>query len=170
MTKEILVHGSDIPAIIDDDDIEKVSQYSWSMNRKGRRGYASANIYLGGGRKAPKFKKVYMHRLIANAPDGVEIDHINGNRLDNRKENLRPSDRSKNTQNGRINRVNNTIGYRGVNRTASGKYHASIRRNWKYHYLGTFDTVEDAARAYDKAALELFGDGAKTNFDQKKFD
>lgn len=106
---------------------------------------------------------VFMHRFIMMAPEGLEVDHINGNRLDNRECNLRIVTPSKNQYNRRMQR-NNKTGYKGVSFDRSrGKFMASISANGKQINLGRFKTAEEAARAYNQAALELHGEYAFLN-------
>jgi hypothetical protein len=93
------------------------------------------------------------------------IDHANGDTLDNRKVNLRICTRADNKRNRGI-PSNNTLGYKGVALTKSKKrYMARIGSGrGKHMYLGTYDTIEEAARAYDAKAKELFGEYAYLNF------
>ena len=92
-----------------------------------------------------------------------EIDHINRNKQDNRVENLRACDSSKNKGNIGLLRSNQS-GYRGVSLNKStGKYHAQIKISGKQVYLGRFDTAEDAARMYDGTAKLYFGEFAHLN-------
>ena len=91
------------------------------------------------------------------------LDHINGEKMDNRIENLRLATASENMANtGPTKR--NTSGYRGVCETRFGTFQASICCNRRHHHIGTFRTAEEAARAYDVKARELFGPYAKPNF------
>lgn len=92
-------------------------------------------------------------------PVGMEIDHINGNPEDNRWCNLRLATSGQNKHNSGV-RKNNTHGFKGVSHVR-GRWMASIRLNWKRHYLGCFATPEEAAEAYAKAARELHGEFAK---------
>ncbi len=99
-----------------------------------------------------------MHRLIMDCPDGMDVDHINGDGLDNRRENLRIVTRSQNLRN-RKTFKNSKSGFKGVIfNPVNGKWKAIIN-------LGTFDTSEEAAKAYDEAIKKLFGPLAKPNFD-----
>lgn len=127
-------------AIIDDEDYAKLSTFKWSINN----GYAISTTGHGS-----------MHQIVLGAKPGMVIDHINRNRLDNRKENLRHATHSQNALN-RIHR--NTSGYRGVR--PAGKHWQAITANFK---LGTFDTAEMAAAAYNWAALRLYGEFAVLN-------
>ena len=105
-----------------------------------------------------------MHRLIMDAPKGMDIDHINGNPLDNRKSNLRICTRAENMRN-RGAQKNNTSGYKGVGWCKHRKkWHAQIKHNGKQIYIGRYKDKEEAARAYDAKAKELHGEYAHLNF------
>lgn len=107
-----------------------------------------------------------MHRAITNAPKGMDVDHINGNTRDNRRENLRVCTHAQNLAAGRpAKRANSKSKYNGVgwNKSAN-QWMARIRINGKLTYLGCFKDETAAARAYDKAAREHFGEFARLNF------
>ena len=92
-----------------------------------------------------------MHRWITGPPRGIEIDHINQNKLDNRRENLRLSTRSKNMHNAKMSTLN-TSGHKGVHWSKSNKkWQVRIRVEGKRINLGYFDKIEEAAIAYIKA-------------------
>ena len=133
--------------VIDDSDYELISQYKWHEDH----GYARTS---SGG------KKIYMHRLLMGSPNS-QVDHINRDRLDNRKANLRVCSDLQNKWNlpkqGR-----NKSGYKGVTRH-SNLWRATIVVNGKQKSLGYHKEILDAARAYDKAALEYFGEYAAIN-------
>jgi hypothetical protein len=150
MTIEIeLTQGK--KAIIDDQDYEAVSKHKWCVNT----GYASTRT---------GDKQVLLHRFILSAPSNMDVDHINMDRLDCRRSNLRVCTRSENMAN-RPPYKNNKTGFKGVRWMADrNKYRAEIRHQKKQQHLGNFDDPVDAAKAYDKAARELFGDFARTNF------
>src|SRR3546814_3106867 len=102
-----------------------------------------------------------MHRLIMNAPRGVEVDHINGNGLDNRRENLRLASTSQNQMNRK--RTRSACGFKGVTfNKGCGKWQAQIKRAGKNIYLGLHETPERASAAYKGAAKILFGDRKST--------
>ena len=100
-----------------------------------------------------------IHRIITNAPNGFEVDHINGNTLDNRRSNLRVCTSSENQHNRRIN-MNNRSGVKGVGLHNNGKWRARIKLNNKSIFLGYFDTKEEAASAVAAARIKLHGEFA----------
>jgi hypothetical protein len=103
-----------------------------------------------------------MHRLLMDAKDGEIIDHINGNRSDNRLSNLRKSDTSLNGHN-KTKQNGLTSKYIGVCRAKSGKYTSAIRKGTDRYHLGTFKTEEEAALAYNEKAKEIYGEFANLN-------
>jgi hypothetical protein len=108
-------------------------------------------------------KSYRTHRLIFFMFNGYlpeAVDHINGNSLDNRIENLRAATASENQGNTAV-RKDNTSGYKGVSRHRDGKFQAAITKNKKRYYLGLYNTPEEAYEAYCEAALELQGDFAR---------
>lgn len=156
--KEIKLTKNKI-SIIDDEDFDRVSKYKWHCLAND---YAARKFYYE--KKDGKWvtKYIRLHQFVLNEFN-KEIDHINGNRLDNRKENLRFCDRTLNNANIGL-KSNNTSGYKGVrlNRTMK-KWFASITAYKKVYYLGSFKDKIDAAKAYNKKAKELFGDFARIN-------
>lgn len=148
-------------ALVDDDDFERVNQHKWYCNH----GYAYRSVNIG----KKKYIKVAMHRFINNTPDELETDHINGNKLDNRKCNLRNCTAKQNKWNTKI-IASNTTGYKGVDirkrKRKNGIYEsirATIYVDGKLKYLGKFDDLEDAARAYNREAIKHFGEFANLN-------
>lgn len=146
--------------LVDAADYAALSNWSWHVTRSGNRYYVARNV----GRRV-----FLMHREIMNAPQGTDVDHINGDSLDNRRENLRLATRKQNQANRRLGR-NSTSGFKGVSRydygrcKGKGLWMASIRINGKKTTLGYFKSKEAAARAYDAAATRHFGEFAKLNF------
>jgi len=136
-------------AEIDFSDWWKVQGYSWCVAIARNNMYAVTSV---------NGRLVYMHKLIRPGP---EVDHRNGNGLNNRWGNLRIATRRQNN----INRLHtNAAGYRGIAQTAFGNWQAQIRVEGRRIYLGRFDTAEDAARAYDEAAKLHHGEFAILNF------
>lgn len=150
-------------ARIDAADYERVSQYTWSARRSKKAVYAQGAVQIGFAKAV-----VAMHRFILaeeGVPPGFDVDHINGDPLDNRRENLRVCTRAQNCAN-RRHRSNARGRFKGAmfdKRT--GKWRAVLTLHGKPHHLGMFPTDEDAARAYDAAARIAFGKFAKTNSD-----
>jgi hypothetical protein len=106
---------------------------------------------------------ILMHQEIMMFP-GIDIDHWDGDGLNNQDENLRLCTPSQNGANRRVNK-NNTSGYKGVYlHQETNKWEAHIKVNYKTIYIGVFLSAIDAAHAYDKIARRYFGEFAKTNF------
>lgn len=151
-------HAGKYRALVDDEDYEQLSGRKWQvlLRCSGRGG----SIYARSG-------KQMMHHLIFGKPKVGEVDHINGNGLDNRRSNLRLATRSQNQAACRNNQKRGASGYRGVfistSRLKKPKWFSAISHNGKQIYLGFFDNPADAANAYDKAARKLFGEFAQTN-------
>lgn len=144
--------------IIDDEDYSKIDGFRW---RLGNDGYAKAAKYLYTKNGKEFRQELRMHRLIMGAPMGVEVDHINHDKLDNRRSNLRLCDRKQNKANTRIVSTN-TSGYKGVS-LHRGKWQASIRIDGKLLYLGAYNNIVDAAIQYNKKAYEVWGEFAWLN-------
>ncbi len=142
---------------IDKEDFDRVSQYKWGVAFMGQQGYKRPYVRTRiGGRKDSVY--IRLHRLIMNADSDVEVDHINGDTLDNRKGNLRFATRLEQSRNTGM-RKNNTTGYKGVSYIARlKKYRAYIVVNRKQTNLGLHETAEAASEAYDAAARQLFGE------------
>ncbi len=136
--------------LFDASDLELVQGYQWSV---GTHGYATA----GSGTD-----QVLMHRLLMTQDKMRVVDHINRNKLDNRRSNLRVCNQSENGYNKAAQR-NCQSGYRGVAPLADGRWHAQITYKGKAIFLGKYRTPEEAANAYDSAAAILVGEFAHRN-------
>lgn len=119
----------------------------------------TGNRYCRIGKKVgEKPFTILLHRLIVEAPRGMEVDHRSGDTIDNRRCNLRVCDRSGQMRNKRAN-LNNRSGFKGVSATGN-RWAAFICRE----HIGNYPTPEEAARAYDREALQRFGEFARLNF------
>lgn len=154
-----LTHGEF--ALIDEEDWARLLEFTWHLTSYGYAGrHALRELGESPDRKTRVFK---MHRELLDIPQCMQVDHINGNRLDNRKSNLRAATNAQNNQNKRSPR-NNRSGYKGVSWCKErNKWAAQIQVNGRQKNLGRFDNVEDAIRAYDEAARKLHGEFALTN-------
>jgi len=174
-TKELIIesktHGTHT-VLIDGEDWDRVAQYTWSLRKDYNTYYAKTQInHPDGGwifcRRNGRRRKVttlQMHTFIISCPKGKQVDHINHNGLDNRKENLRICSSMQNTHNTQI-RKNNSSGFKGVSwYKRHDKWVAEIASHGTRHFLGYHDTPEEAARAYDAKAKELHGEFAYLNF------
>ena len=119
----------------------------------------SDQVYAESGSGA---SRVRLHRLLMQPPPAVFVDHRDCDGLNNTRGNLRLSTNAQNQHNARR-RSDNTTGFKGVSFYHS-RFHARIKSGGRLVYLGGFDTAEAAARAYDAAALEHFGEFARLNF------
>lgn len=144
-------------AHVDDADYEQVACHKWFFCevRKGTgKGYAVRTV---------NDRCVYMHRVVADAPRGMQVDHIDGDRLNNARANLRLATLRDNRRNNH-GYANNKSGFKGVGwHTKAGKWVARITVNNKPKHLGLFVDRIDAARAYNAAALIHFGEFACLN-------
>ncbi|HLK57241.1 MAG TPA: HNH endonuclease [Chthonomonadaceae bacterium] len=151
-------------AQVDDDDAKWLSRHTWSLFPSGRTAYARTHVREADG----KFHRRYMHTMIlrrhGRLPDGLKVDHINGDGLDNRKENLRPATHAQNHQNRR--KIEGCSSrYKGVSwNKERQRWRAYIYVNRKRIELGYYADEKEAALAYDRAALQYFGEFAKPNF------
>lgn len=147
-------------AIVDPDDYEVVSTYSWQalVDPNKRTVYAVTAIREPNGRQ----KRVLMHRMILGASHSEQIDHRDGDGLNNRRQNLRKATGNQNAYN-RRRRVTASNPFRGVERLPSGRWRATITAEGRRQHLGTFPTAEEAAEAYNRSARTLHGDFASLN-------
>lgn len=145
-------------AVIDFDDFEKVRGTKWHVAKRGRRFYAGRHRSTtdGGGYQ-------FLHQLLR--PNSKQTDHVDGDGLNNRQENLRSANHRKNQQGFQRKAYGKTSKYRGVRRRSDcARWSAEITANGKHINLGLFTKERDAARAYDNAARQHFGEFASPNF------
>lgn len=141
-------------AIVDDEDFEELNKWKWHFND----GYACRWEYLDN-----KPKKIRMHRFLANTLPDFETDHINQNKLDNRKENLRNCTKAENRMN-RTKYKTNTSGIKGVYFHKRDKiWTAQLGIAGKRIHLGYFEVKEKATEAYNNASLKYHGEFAHLN-------
>lgn len=128
--------------LIDDEDFDHVTRWRWKLHPQG---YACRSTWVDG-----RYVTLMLHRVIANTPPHLQTDHINRDRLDNRRSNLRNVTGSVNTMNQGLS-PRNTSGYRGVTwDKARKKWMATTKHLGRYVYLGRYDTAEEAAAAREE--------------------
>jgi hypothetical protein len=138
-------------ALIDSVDIARVQQHKWYAVHHpwSRTTYART------------YHTIYLHQLILELYNSEEIDHADNNGLNCQRSNLRHTTRNNNAHNWKR---PNRVGYRGVAKTKVGRYVARIQMEGGRTHIGTYDTPEDAAHAYDTYARTLYGEFAVVNF------
>lgn len=145
-------------AKISPQDAQKALLHKWSYGKGGDGRYP---LYVGEAKTGLR-----LHRYLMDAPTGVDVDHINGDPLDNRRENLRLVTARQNQANSRK-RSEASSKYKGVAwHPVSGKWRAYIAPNGKQEHLGLFVDEMEAARAYDERARAVFGPHACLNLPQ----
>lgn len=152
-------------AIVDADDFERVNALKWYAHwiKTNKAWYAQRKEWTPEGQRT-----VFLHRFIMGDPLGFLVDHLDGNTLDCRKNNLRQATKGQNCRN-RGKQSNNTSGYKGVSRFPESM---RLRKPWLTHIevggkrinVGTFSDPLEAAYAYDRSAREHFGEFARLNF------
>lgn len=138
--------------LCDPEDEERLALFRWRI--KDGRPYS-----------IEKREVIFPQWVILGKPYGRVIDHKDGDPFNNKKENLRYCTDAENSRNRRMH-CTNTTGFKGVV-AHQGKFKAQIGVNCRAIYLGVYTTAEEAARAYDAAALKYFGDFARLNFSKE---
>ena len=167
--REIIIDGdiSYVPlsqgklAKISTSDIHLVSGFNWNLRKHAIHSYVARS-----DKRDSDYKQaiIVMHRVIMSPPKGFVVDHINGDGLDNRRENLRVCTQQENSWNSKKKSTNKS-GVKGVCRHSSGKWRATICVSAKQISLGLYHSVEEAAKAYERAATEKFGNFANCSPD-----
>lgn len=149
-------------ALVDLDIFDQVSQWKWSAARTGKhriRWYAVRNTKNKDG----NYRLLYLHHVVLPCPKGLMPDHINGDSLDYRRQNLLLATNQQNCANSeRKGGAIRSSRYKGVH-FHNNKWEATIRVNLVKKYLGRFSNEEDAAAAYNKAAILFFGEFSRIN-------
>lgn len=147
-------------ALVDDADFEEANAHNWFAQKMQRRFYAVRRIRKPDGSQTAQS----LHHFLMD-PDIVRIDHRDGNGLNNQRSNLRPATHQQNGRGFQRKRVGTSSKYRGVSWFARDKkWRAGIKVNGEQKHLGYFDSEVSAAKAYDIAARNLFGQFATPNF------
>jgi hypothetical protein len=146
-------------AIVDDEDYDYLNQWKWFANNMNGKFYVKKKITVSKNKQTD----IYMHRFIMKPNKGMVIDHLDGNTLNNQKNNLRICTHAENMRNSKI-PINNKSGYKGVSYQENrNTYRAQIKFNNKTINIGDFIDPIDAARAYNEVALKYHGEFAHIN-------
>lgn len=155
--------GNGLFAQVDSDCPSEIWQQKWSANTKTPgRTYAYRTTRVSENRSARTHTT--LHVQIAGVAEGEEVDHKNGDTLDDRRQNLRPCLHSENGRNLRKWSSPTSSKFKGVTLRYNGRWMAYIVRNGGQKYIGLFSDEESAARAYDEEAKKLHGEFARLNF------
>lgn len=160
MKEIVLTHGR--VALVDDEDFDTLNQWKWCLKAVNNP-YAVRLKHLGMDGAKQLTTQLRMHRIVMSCPKGMDVDHINGDTLDNRKENLRICTHRQNCQNTKI-RTGASSKYKGVMwDKRSDKWLARIVINGKQKRLGLFNCEIAAACMYNASAKKYFGEYARLN-------
>lgn len=144
-------------AIVDDEDYDRLAAIKWhATSRRGRPRYAASRE--GGAH-------LYMHREVLGLPTGSgEVDHVDGDGFNNRRANLRLATHAQNAYGQKVQSRPKSSRFKGVHLDRrTGRWIAMVKQHQRARHLGVFDSEVEAARAYDAAAREAFGDFARLN-------
>lgn len=149
-------------SMVDDEDFDRANQFKWHAVKKGNTFYAGRALRMPDGH----WIDYKLHRFLLDAPDGVPVDHVNRNGLDNQRANIRLATVRQN--------VWNSCGHngktKGVTRYTDRKtriWQATIHIGGRKKFIGSFNSEIEAALAYDKAAIALRGEFAFLNFPEQ---
>lgn len=146
-------------ALVDDIDYIELAKYNWHAQKSNKGAIYAQRTFLVNGKQ----KLLKMHIAILGSIDGMQIDHRNGDGLDNQRHNIRHCTHTENQRNRKLN-SNSTSGYKGVSWCKrSSKWRAHITHNSKLIHLGLFTCIIKAAKAYNEAAKDRFGEFARLN-------
>lgn len=157
------ISGTKQEILVDRVDETLFRSNTWHITSKG---YVATNLKRNGLDWSAGGFTGKLHRMILRAPKGKVVDHVNHNKLDNRRSNIRICTGKENSRNCKK-RTPTKSGLKGVYDNRHGKWASAIRVNDKLLHLGTFTIKEDAARTYDAAARKYFGEFASANFPQE---
>lgn len=157
--KKIQLTNVKMYALVDDEDYEELCKHTWYLSKQG---YASRSFWI------PKRKTngtIYMHRQILGTSTGLDTEHIDQNKLNNRKANLRTATRSENMAN--LKARGGLSKFKGVSRynrkNMKKPWVAYIKVNYKMYYFGYYTTEVEAAHVYNQVAEQIFGEFAYLN-------
>jgi hypothetical protein len=156
--QEIMLRNMGLVAFVDDKHYARLSKRRWHAVADKNTFYAVHSFKVGA-----EIRHIKMHREVLRLKpgDGVVVDHLDGNGLNNLEKNLRKATRGQNCRNRKANR---SCEYKGVRPTGSGTWRARIQADRKRIELGTYNSPAEAAWAYDKAAMKIHGKFARLNF------
>jgi hypothetical protein len=144
---------------VDDKDFERINKYKWYARKHHTGKYVAARSIRD--KLTGKVTGVLLHRFIINAPDGVKVDHIDLDTLNNQRSNFRLCNNSQNKANCTAYKTNKS-GYKGVYKRGL-KWAAQVRVKGSLIHIGVFDTKEQAALAYNEGAKKHHGEFARLN-------
>jgi len=147
--KEILLSSGDV-CFVDDEDYSFINQWRWKPIKSKSHIYAGRTVRCCGGKE---WDTILMHRLLSDAPGDKQVDHIDGNSLNNQRGNIRICTQSQNMMNSPGFKLRASK-YKGVSKNGSG-WIARTKKDGKMHCFGTYKTEEEAARAYDVGVVDV---------------